>query len=105
MRKGKVIKYTEEMVYFVTSLLAQEASPEVLLKSIRDHWSIENGSIIAGIGPRMKIAAWCARLTRRASSHCFGLWRSSSMKRSAAKEEVRNPGRILSAKSAVTPGR
>ena len=43
LRKGKAIKHTEEVVYFVTSLLPEEASPAVLLKLIRDHWSIENG--------------------------------------------------------------
>ena len=43
MRKGKVIKHTEEVVYFVTSLLPEEAGPEALLELIRDHWSIENG--------------------------------------------------------------
>lgn len=43
LRKGKVIKHTEEVVYFMTSWLPEEASPEVLLELIRDHWSIENG--------------------------------------------------------------
>jgi predicted transposase YbfD/YdcC len=43
MRRGNVIKHTEEVVYFVTSLLPQEASPDDLLELIRDHWSIENG--------------------------------------------------------------
>lgn len=43
VRKGKVIKHTEEVAYFVTSLLPEEASPEELLKLIRGHWSIENG--------------------------------------------------------------
>lgn len=43
MRKGKVIKHTEEVVYFFTSLWAVEASPEDLLELIRGHWSIENG--------------------------------------------------------------
>ena len=43
LRKGKVIKHTEEVVYFVTSLWPDEASPEALLEMIRDHWTIENG--------------------------------------------------------------
>lgn len=43
LRQGKVIKHTEEVVYFITSWLPDEASPEVLLELIRDHWSIENG--------------------------------------------------------------
>lgn len=42
MRQGKVVKHTEEVVYFLTSLLPEEASPEALLKYVRDHWSIEN---------------------------------------------------------------
>jgi predicted transposase YbfD/YdcC len=43
MRKGKVIKHTEEGVFFVTTLWSDEASPGELLELIRDHWSIENG--------------------------------------------------------------
>jgi len=43
VRKGKVIKHTEEVVYFVTSFLSEEASPDALLELIRDHWNIENG--------------------------------------------------------------
>lgn len=43
VRKGKTIKHTEEVVYFVTSLLAQEISPDGLLELVRAHWSIENG--------------------------------------------------------------
>lgn len=43
MRKGKIVKHTEEVVYFFTSLFADEVSPKGLLKLIRDHWSIENG--------------------------------------------------------------
>ena len=43
VRQGKVIKHTEEVVYFVTSFLPEEASPADLLKLIRDHWRIENG--------------------------------------------------------------
>jgi len=43
VRQGKVIKHTEEVAYFVTSFLPEEASPEDLLELIRGHWSIENG--------------------------------------------------------------
>ena len=43
MRQGKVIKHTDDVVYFVTSFLPEEASPGDLLKLIRGHWSIENG--------------------------------------------------------------
>jgi len=40
MKDGQVM---EEVVYGVTSLTAQEASPERLLRLIRKHWQIENG--------------------------------------------------------------
>ena len=40
MKDGQVM---EEVVYGVTSLTAQEASPERLLGLIRKHWQIENG--------------------------------------------------------------
>ena len=43
VRQGKVIKHTEEVVYFVTSFWPEDASPDDLLELIRDHWSIENG--------------------------------------------------------------
>ena len=43
MRKGKVIKHTEEVAYFTTSLLAEEISPDGLMELVRSHWSIENG--------------------------------------------------------------
>jgi predicted transposase YbfD/YdcC len=43
VRKGKVIKHTDEVAYFVTNFLPEEASPEELLELIRGHWSIENG--------------------------------------------------------------
>lgn len=43
VRKGKVIKHTEDTAYFVTSFLSEEASPDVLLELTRDHWTIENG--------------------------------------------------------------
>ncbi len=42
VRKGKVIKHTDEVAYFATSFLPEEASPEDLLELIRSHWSIEN---------------------------------------------------------------
>jgi hypothetical protein len=43
VRKGKVYKETDEVVFAVTSLTPQEAAPELLLQLARDHWSIENG--------------------------------------------------------------
>ena len=36
-------KRTQEVVYGVTSLTTQEASPARLLELIRSHWGIENG--------------------------------------------------------------
>lgn len=43
MRRGQVIKHTEETVYALTSLWPDEAPPERLLALVRDHWKIENG--------------------------------------------------------------
>lgn len=43
IRKGKVVKHTDEIVYAITSFLPEEASPERLLALARDHWKIENG--------------------------------------------------------------
>jgi len=43
LRRGKVYKETDEVVFAVTTLTAQETSPEQLLQLARDHWSIENG--------------------------------------------------------------
>ena len=43
LRKGKVYKETDEVVFAVTSLTPQEAEPERLLQIARAHWSIENG--------------------------------------------------------------
>lgn len=43
LRQGRVIKDTTEDAYLVTSLWADEASPEQLLQWARVHWSIENG--------------------------------------------------------------
>lgn len=40
LKDGKV---REEVVYGVTRLNAQEASPERLLAVVRQHWQIENG--------------------------------------------------------------
>ena len=41
LRKGRVIKTTEESVYGVTSLWADEASPQRLLELVREYWAIE----------------------------------------------------------------
>jgi hypothetical protein len=43
VRRGQVIKHTEEIAYRVTSFWPQEACPERLLKLTPDHWKIENG--------------------------------------------------------------
>jgi predicted transposase YbfD/YdcC len=43
VRRGQVIKHTEEIAYQVTSLWPEEAGPERLLELGRDHWKIENG--------------------------------------------------------------
>src|SRR5438128_12441612 len=43
VRRGQVIKHTEEIAYEVTSLWPQEAGPERLLEMVRDKWNIENG--------------------------------------------------------------
>lgn len=43
VRRGQVIKHTEETVYAATSLWPQEAGPDRLLSLARDHWKIENG--------------------------------------------------------------
>jgi predicted transposase YbfD/YdcC len=43
VRRGRVIKHTEETVCGVTSLLPEEAGPERLLELFRAHWKIENG--------------------------------------------------------------
>lgn len=43
LRKGKVYKETDEVVFAVTSFTLAEAGPERLLQLARDHWSIENG--------------------------------------------------------------
>ena len=43
VRRGQVIKHTEEIAYQVTSLWPEEAGPQRLLELVRDHWKIENG--------------------------------------------------------------
>jgi len=43
LRRGKVYKQTDEVVFAVTSFTPEEAGPERLLQLARDHWSIENG--------------------------------------------------------------
>jgi predicted transposase YbfD/YdcC len=43
VRRGQVIKHTEEIAYQVTSFWPEEAQPERLLELARDHWKIENG--------------------------------------------------------------
>lgn len=41
LRKGRVIKTTDETFYGVTSLWPEEAAPEVLLHRVREYWAIE----------------------------------------------------------------
>ena len=41
LRKGRVIKTTEESVYGVTSRWADEASPQQILELVREYWAIE----------------------------------------------------------------
>jgi predicted transposase YbfD/YdcC len=43
VRKGRVIKETDDTRFAVTSYWPEEAAPEPLLQVARDHWSIENG--------------------------------------------------------------
>ncbi len=43
VRRGQVIKETDDTRFGVTTFGSQEASPDRLLKIGRDHWSIENG--------------------------------------------------------------
>lgn len=43
VRRGRVIKHTEETAYGVTTLWPDEADGERLLALARDHWLIENG--------------------------------------------------------------
>lgn len=41
LRKGRVIKTTDETFYGVTSLWPEAAAPEVLLHRVREYWAIE----------------------------------------------------------------
>lgn len=43
VRRGQVIKHTQEIAYELTSLWPEEAGPERLLEMVRDKWNIENG--------------------------------------------------------------
>ncbi len=43
VRRGKVIKETDDVRFAVTSYWPEEAAPQQLLELSRDHWSIENG--------------------------------------------------------------
>lgn len=43
VRRGQVIKHSEEIAYQVTSLWPEEAGPERLLELVRGQWKIENG--------------------------------------------------------------
>jgi hypothetical protein len=43
VRKGKVIKETDDVRFGVTTYAPEEAAPHQLLELARDHWSIENG--------------------------------------------------------------
>jgi predicted transposase YbfD/YdcC len=41
LRKGRVVKTTEETAYVVTSLSADQADPQTLLDLVRGYWAIE----------------------------------------------------------------
>lgn len=41
LRKGRVVKTTEETAYIVTSLWAEQADPQNLLGLVRGYWAIE----------------------------------------------------------------
>jgi predicted transposase YbfD/YdcC len=43
LRRGKVIKETDDTRFAVTTYWPQEAGPQRLLEMGREHWSIENG--------------------------------------------------------------
>jgi hypothetical protein len=43
VRRGQVIKHTEEIVFAVTSVSPEDAPPDWLLEVVRGHWKIENG--------------------------------------------------------------
>lgn len=45
LRQGKVVEQSQEYSFYVTSLVAEEATAEQLAQSIRGHWAAcENGS-------------------------------------------------------------
>jgi len=41
LRKGRVVKTTDETAYLVTSLWADQADPQKLLELVRGYWAIE----------------------------------------------------------------
>jgi len=43
VRRGRVIRESDDVRFAVTSYGPEEADPERLLELARDHWSIENG--------------------------------------------------------------
>jgi predicted transposase YbfD/YdcC len=43
LRRGEVVKHTEDTAYAVTSLWTDEASPDRLQTLVRSQWKIENG--------------------------------------------------------------
>ena len=43
LRRGQVVKETDDTRFAVTTCYPQEAGPNRLLELARDHWSIENG--------------------------------------------------------------
>lgn len=43
LRRGQVIKETDNTRFAVTSYYPEELGPEAALQLARDHWSIENG--------------------------------------------------------------
>ena len=43
VRKGKVVKESDDVRFAVTTYSPQEAGHDALLTLARDHWSIENG--------------------------------------------------------------
>ena len=43
LRRGRIIKESDDVRFAVTSYWPDEAGPQRLLELARDHWSIENG--------------------------------------------------------------
>ena len=43
VRRGQVVKESDDVRFAVTTLTQDEARPAALLQLARDHWSIENG--------------------------------------------------------------